>query len=132
MTGESYIGQSKDIDYRFKEHIYHSKSYIDQAIKYYGIDNFEFRILQICNPEELDELEDYYIQYFYSNIPFCGYNICRGGQYINKNGELNPNSKLSEQDVYDIRESYKNHLPKYQVYENYKTKISKKYFSSVW
>ena len=127
-TNQSYIGQSLDIEKRFKEHIYHKDSYIDKAIHDEGISNFSFEILEECKAEELDFKEDYYIQKYNSNKN--GYNLIRGGQH--NIGESNPNAKLTEQDVYNIRESYNNHEYKLEVYEKYKNKISFSYFSNVW
>lgn len=130
LTGEVYIGQSTNIEQRYKEHIYHKDSYIDEIIHEQGIENFSFEVLEICKKEQLDSREDYYINLYKSNLNGFGYNIVRGGQH-NK-GESNANVKLTEQDVYNIRESYKNHERKYNVYEKYKHKISLSYFSNVW
>lgn len=131
LSGEVYIGQSKDIENRIKEHRYHNQSYIDKVLHDIGFENFSFSILEICNEEELDEKEDYYILQFRSNETGYGYNLNRGGQYI-KSGEFNNNHKLTEKEVYAIREAYKNHERKYEVYELYKHKISKDYFSNLW
>lgn len=43
----------------------------------YGLDNFEFKILQICNQNELNELEKHWIQHH--NAFFNGYNLTLGG-----------------------------------------------------
>ena len=128
MTGECYIGQSKDIERRFMEHKNHCISSIDRDIQNYGIQNFSFDIIQECNEDELNELEDYYIDYYNSYIN--GYNSIKGGTH-NK-GESNPNAKLTESDVFDIREAYKNHELKSEVYKRYSKDISESYFSSIW
>lgn len=130
LTGEIYIGQSKDIHQRFKEHIYHNESYIDYSINEIGREFFSFEILEECDIDKLDSREEYYINFYKSNHYGFGYNISAGGQH--NVGESNSNSKLTEFDVYNIRESYKNHENKSLVYENYKYKISESYFSSVW
>lgn len=128
LTGESYIGQSRDIDQRFKEHFYHNFSEVDIAIHQFGQHNFSFDILELCDENQLDDREDYYIQKF--NSISNGYNKIRGGQH--SIGESNGNVKLTEQDVYNIRESYKNHERKNDVYLKYQDKISKMYFSNLW
>lgn len=130
LTGEVYIGQSKNIEERIKQHLYHYDSYIDYTISDIGAEYFSFEVLELCNPEDLDSREDYYINLYKSNLYGFGYNIVRGGQH-NK-GESNANVKLTELDVYNIRESYKNHEQKYKVYEKYKNKVSPSYFSNVW
>lgn len=129
-TGESYIGQSIDIDKRFKKHISSSDTDVSRAIKEYGIDNFKFEVLEECKKEELDSKEDYYILLYQSNKPGFGYNKVRGGQH--NIGESNSNVKLTEDEVYYIRECYNNHMKKYDVYEKFKDKISKYYFSNLW
>lgn len=48
------------------------------------------------------------------------------------NGEKHPRHKLSEKEVYNIRESYANHEIKEEVYEQYKDKIGKSGFHKIW
>jgi len=128
VTGRCYIGQSKDIDERFKQHFYHSDSIVDKNLKLYGKDHFKFEVLEVCNENELDEKEAYYIRKY--NSIMYGYNLIQGGQH--NIGESNPNSKLTEIDIYNIREMYKNHNNKRDVYSKYSDKISEYYFSNLW
>lgn len=70
-----YVGQSINIERRWKEHCYPStKSLISLAIKEYGKENFSFQILEECLQDELNEKEDYYIQKFNCIVP-NGYNV---------------------------------------------------------
>ena len=67
INNKSYIGQSKDIQRRWKEHIKHSKDIHDTqviylAIRKYGLENFKFSIVEECALESLDEKEIYYIE----------------------------------------------------------------------
>ena len=131
LDGASYIGQSKDIEKRIKQHYYHRNcpvSAIDFAIKIYGVDNFDVTVLEECSEDQLDELEDYYIQIYQTHK--CGYNIIRGGQH--NVGESNSNASLTDQEVYDIREAYNNHQRKKEVYKKYSDKVMWSYFSNVW
>ena len=66
----SYIGQSTQIEQRFREH---KKSYnwyreknkkLYKDILEYGIDNFSFEILEECSIEELNDQDQYYIKYY--------------------------------------------------------------------
>ena len=64
INGKEYIGSSKNIEKRWNEHrmmrhVYHPKLY--EAFKKYGIDNFEFTVVQECKEEELNELELHFI-----------------------------------------------------------------------
>lgn len=130
LSGETYIGQSTDIEQRFREHIYHSESYVDEKIHEIGVENFGFEVVELCEQNQLDLREEYYINFYKSNVPGYGYNIVRGGQH--NIGESNSNVKLTEKDVYNIREAYNNHERKYDVYERFKHKVTSSYFSSVW
>lgn len=68
LTGECYIGSSKDIEYRFKQHkapSYHKKqpnSFLYKAMGQYKISDFQFDILEECSEDNLKQLEDKYIQ----------------------------------------------------------------------
>lgn len=102
VNNKSYIGQSIDIDRRFKSHknypLENSNYPLYRAFRKYGIDNFSFEVLEECSIKELDEKEIYYIKHYdtYNN----GYNQTTGGQ-----GNSNNIIKLSYEDVniiYDL------------------------------
>ncbi len=123
-----YIGQSKDIENRFKEHIWHNQTELSKDIRLYGKENFEFKILEECSIEQLDYLEEKYIKLY--NAIDNGYNIIQGGQH--NIGESNPNAKITSQDVYNIREYYKYHYSQLFVYNLYTDKLSWNYFLNLW
>lgn len=78
LNNKAYIGQSKHIEQRWKEHQQLSrKSLIHKAIEKYGINNFTFEILEECSVDELDEREIYWIKVY--NTFENGYNLTRGG-----------------------------------------------------
>lgn len=85
INGKMYIGQSVDIYKRWKKHKTEclnkkSKSYnypIYRAFRKYGIENFNFEILEECALNELNTRERYYIVMF--NTFFKGYNQTFGG-----------------------------------------------------
>ena len=85
INGEIYIGQSIDIQQRWKQHKQQAKgtrsnNKLYQAMREYGIENFLFEIIEQCkfSQQELDERQRYWIGYYnsYEN----GYNSTRGGQ----------------------------------------------------
>lgn len=85
LNNKCYIGQSIDIENRWKQHIYESKTLrrghqIHLAINKDGIDNFTFEILEECslNKNTLNERERYWIKYY--NSFNDGYNMTLGGQ----------------------------------------------------
>ena len=135
LNGKCYIGQSKDIYRRYSDH-FHTNGIIpiDKEMQEWGRDNFELEILDWCDPndqERLDYLEQVYIDIYKADDPDYGYNVSRGGDLVSNNA-INRNSKLSSEDIYDIRESYANHERKFDVYEKYKDKISVKGFDQIW
>lgn len=78
ITNQSYIGQSIFIERRWKEHMTHKGSKdLEEDFDKYGITNFTFEILEICEEKELNEKEIYWIKQYdsYNN----GYNKSEGG-----------------------------------------------------
>lgn len=129
---KSYIGQSNNIERRFQEHQSKgatSRIPLDIAIQKYGKDAFIYEVLEECNIDELNQKEQYWIQYFQTNIN--GYNCNLGGEQSSI-GENNPKAKLTEEDIIQIRLAYNAHLKQKDVYENYKDKISFNHFQNVW
>jgi len=131
INGKAYIGQSQNIEERFVEHLHHhsENAYdIGKALYKYGKENFSFEVLEECSPDKLDELEDYYIIKY--NTINSGYNNLRGGKTCS--GASNANAKLTEQEVYDIREAFKDKKDPYVIYEQYKQKVSYETFRRIW
>lgn len=85
-NGMTYIGQSKDIYKRFREHKQiNNESYsIDRAINTYGSDYFKFEVIAKCKSEELQSKEQYWIDY-YDSVE-NGYNT----QHYSTNNINNP------------------------------------------
>ena len=148
VNHKKYIGQSKNIKKRFQSHHlvdyknenncnYNTKFY--QAIRKYGIDNFEVIVLQLCKEEELDDLEIKFIKEFdtFKN----GYNSTEGGQFWSPNihseeietkrrqtreknkslmSENHPRAKLTNQQVWDIRQRYIDGESIKDIYQDFK------------
>lgn len=99
INGHSYIGQSVDIERRWRQHINfpkeNSKYPLYQAFVKYGIENFSFEILELCQKEKLDSREIYFITKF--NTYRDGYNQTCGGS-----GSKNCQVKLSNEDIITI------------------------------
>lgn len=94
-----YIGQSRHIEKRFKEHIQKSQNFyegehynpVHMDLHIFGIENFSFEVIEECTIEELNDKEEYWIKYY--NSQKTGYNITSGG---------NCTGKLSSDDVENI------------------------------
>lgn len=84
INNKSYIGQSRNIKRRFRDHkrIAYKENNINynyplyQAIRKYGIENFSFEILEECTEDELNIKEHYYISKIHPE-----YNQTDGGDY---------------------------------------------------
>lgn len=88
---KTYIGQSTNIEERWKQHKQaiqtSDKSWYPLARKESdGVDGFTFEVLQQCKAEELDELEDYWVDYYKSYIN--GYNQTRDGSCVSANTQF--------------------------------------------
>lgn len=78
INNKSYIGQSCNIEERWKRHKYAKDNFaIHLAIQKYGIVNFSFSILEECSKEQLNDKEIYWIEYY--NSIEDGYNMISGG-----------------------------------------------------
>lgn len=128
-NGKSYIGQSNDIERRFKEHTFKNKIPIDKAIQKYGKESFQFEILEECSLDELDEKERYWINY-YNTYKGFGYNCSEGGGL--NFGENNGRALITESDIINIRKAYNAHKNRKETYQKYKDKITFSNFASIW
>lgn len=120
INGKKYIGQSINIEHRWKEHKqnafnpnreeYNKPLY--QAIRKYGLDKFSFEIIEECPLEELNEKEIYWIN-FYQTFPLNtgkGYNLHPGGE-----GNY---PKLTNEQVVEIIRLLKEHRLNYREIAN--------------
>lgn len=101
INGRCYIGQSIDIITRWRHHrsypLSSSHYPLYRAFDKYGLANFNFEIIEECQPSELDAKECAYIKIFNSYLD--GYNQTSGGS---TGGHI---VKLSNEDVeiiYDL------------------------------
>ena len=79
-NGKVYIGQSYDLTTRFRDHRkpckFKSNRPLYSSIKKYGIENFEFIVLEwIEDISKLDEREQYWMDYYKSYNLEYGYNL---------------------------------------------------------
>lgn len=94
ITQEVYIGQSVDVNERYKQHQrdwFNGTTKMYQAMQQFGWENFSYEIIEYCPIELLNERERYWIEYYDSW--HNGYNHNRGGS--NKNS-------IDRQKVYDL------------------------------
>jgi len=114
INNKKYIGQSINIEKRFLEHFNNSKnpnahgydSKFYRALRKYGVDSFEFDILEEVSLDQLNEKETFYIGYYnsYKN----GYNSTSDANNVTQNGEDHPMAKISANDLLEIKLLLKN------------------------
>lgn len=115
-----YIGQSVNIKNRwnyynyplpdkYKYQLIHS-----EILKSKG--DFFFEVIEECKEAELNEREAYWISHYnsYEN----GYNQTPGGDFENR-GEANGRAILKEEDIYFMRERYRNRESKKETFERF-------------
>ena len=72
-TGKVYVGQSVEIEKRWKRHIWalnnnrHDNSHLQRAWNKYGQDDFIFKVVEQCEENFLDEKETYWHNRFSPN-----------------------------------------------------------------
>lgn len=146
INGHSYIGLSKDIERRWREHsrLPFTSTRADdtnkafyRAIKKYGVDNFEKIVLEECNESDLPDREKYYIKKYQTFIDKAHYNLTAGGDVPSPNarltGEKHGMSKLTEKEVIFCRKAYSQGERSRAVYEKYfNQKIKYSGFLRMW
>lgn len=117
-NGKIYIGQSVNIENRWKQHIRelnkesHRNQHLLNSWKKYGQDNFEFNVICTCTLEELDEKEIYYIDLYKTYNYEYGYNMTIGGTGTRRYYDIdlildtykNTNSIAKTSEILDIHE----------------------------
>ena len=109
-NNKKYIGQSKNINDRWRRHISelnhgtHDNDYLQKSWNRYGENNFKFYILERCNESELDEKEIYYIDLHNTLDRSYGYNLKTGGQNYGVKVSSYVRKKLSDA----LKQTYEN------------------------
>lgn len=80
-SGRIYIGSSVDYKLRLRKHLeilrrgQHCNSALQNAFNAYGKEAFEFKLILVCDPENLLMYEQCFMDYYKSYIKPHGYNI---------------------------------------------------------
>jgi len=102
-----YIGSSKNCEQRFKQHKkelrgeYHKNDHLQKAINKYGIDNFDFKIIDKCDQKDLIYTETLWMNHLNTMDSIIGYN------------KRSPDNNIISQETKDkIKKSH--NTPKYK------------------
>jgi len=141
INGKVYIGQSVNIYRRLTAHKNWKKrstSAIGQAIIKYGIDNFEYIILEVCDKELLNQQEKHWILENNSLSPL-GYNLATGGgsefTYSDESKErmrMAQTGKKQSQETINKRFTTIQKNGRYRQTEEHKAKIAELTRNRVW
>ena len=107
-SNKKYIGQSVDINDRWRRHIselnnnIHDNDYLQNAWDKYGEKCFVFSVLEYCIENRLDEREVYYIEKYNTLNRDYGYNLKSGGQ----NGGSKYSDELKLKMSNSVKKSY--------------------------
>jgi group I intron endonuclease len=88
-SGKSYIGQTvQDLEERWRSHLKRKSNcrYLSYALKKYGKDAFDFKLICICFDEDLDKFEQDYMKKYNTMVP-NGFNLREGGNSGKQNEE---------------------------------------------
>lgn len=133
INGKTYIGQSKHIGLRKSQHMRdlqsnrHVNPHLQGAFNKYGVENFEFSVIETCDEKELTDRETYYIDKLETLDENKGYNLkavtdrviyseltlekmSRSQKELHKNKDILiekawRRSELTEEDVREIKTS---------------------------
>lgn len=145
-NGHMYIGYSKNIERRWREHStlpfnsYRtddiSKAFYN-AIRKYGISAFEKIILEECKEEQLKEREQWYINHYNTFKDKQHYNETPGGDGISPNahltGERHGMHRLTEKEVSFCRDCYAQGLRSRDIWNQYfQNKLTYEGFLRMW
>ena len=123
INGKCYIGQSVNIERRWKDHKIRynlasadsERNYLYRAMTKDGIENFMFDILEECFAHELNDKEKYWIAITNSTNNACGYNLTYGGS------NASVSQKLTLENVEEISNLLReNALSNFEIADIYK------------
>lgn len=97
-NGKGYVGQSVDIQDRWKQHERERRQVVDRAIGKHGWNNVSKHVLVCCDRSELNEYETHFISSFATLHP-NGYNILKGGQPSPMSAELSKLNSIKKQEL---------------------------------
>ena len=105
LNGDCYVGSSKDIGKRWKRHIYlheakgkHHEYFLYRAMRKYGIENFEFEVLETCADSKKVVLE----QKYYKNLN-PRYNQIEPNENPTENPTIRKKAKIACKNAWNTR-----------------------------
>lgn len=130
IDGKIYVGQSIHLEKRKNEHFKelinnkHQNQHLQYAFNKYGINNFDFIVIEYCDKNVLDDREIYYINLYNSLDDNFGYNIREGGKsgtFTDETREKLMKKKMfiPENTVFNIKNDLANGISRVDVRKKY-------------
>jgi group I intron endonuclease len=97
-----YIGSSINLENREYRHFWmlkkgiHDNSHLQNSFNKYGIQSFEFDIIEECDESNLIDKENHYINFYLSNIQDYGYNMALVNEFRRNNYNNEVKQKISK------------------------------------
>jgi len=121
VNGKCYIGRTKCFYQRCYQYLsgYEKKDikrineYMLRSMEKYGIDNFIFRVIEICDTEFIEYRENFWMEYFDSHNNKIGYNLRKdseGGMETHPDTSIKISNRLKKEWSEGIREGHSDKL----------------------
>ena len=147
LNEKIYIGKCEDdFDKRFREHKrgFKSNIHLQRAFNKYGLENFDFIIIEECSPELCIQREMYWISY-YKETKNTLYNIAEGGRGGNTRVGMTeeeyesylekirrPRSEKFKQEQSKRFSGKNNPMYKKKITETTRTKLKARHIGKIW
>ena len=133
INGKIYIGQSKNFKKRKLAHLGYARRNKDKlvfhvAIRKYGQENFEWKIIDETDINKLDSLEEHYINYYNSLCP-NGYNMVKTAPKF-FSGDKSHKSDTTLYNFYSIEHGLVTYTIK-ELCDKYNTKVHAVYYLTI-
>lgn len=136
LDGRLYVGSSVDVYVRWREHKYNAmnhnlkiKQVICRAIEKYGEENFEWSIIELCDPDVLIEREQYWLDIL---TPFTdngkGFNVRKVAD--SNVGIIRTDESKAKQRI-SAKGKTRSEQTRRRMSENWREKRSKEYFENL-
>lgn len=145
INQHQYVGQTNNLQKRFNGHksdSYNKKSHsydypLHRAIRKYGLENFDFSVLEeVKTREEANEREQYWIQKYKTHVSQGGYNISLGGEGCNRTPltweELLERGRVfTKEEILDIQNRLVNEEKYDDIIAIYSPRLKKSFLSNL-
>lgn len=134
INGKIYIGKtSKLLEERIIAHVkMNDGTHFHNAIKKYGIENFEWKIIDNCNGAKDNIKEKYYIKLYNSTNRNIGYNCTKGGDGGDTFSHNSRKKEISKKHSLAFKKLWKNDTYREKItLERQKLKNNKEFLAKV-